>query len=227
MTFNLAILPALLGDILQALLLVAGMLLPSFVAGFLFSIPVALMRLSGRKWIRWPADAFTVFFRGTPMLVVLYIVYYGFPQLPVIRQTALWVFFREPVNCAIVVFTINHTAFLSEIWRGAFRNVPQGMFEAAAALGLGRGAYFVKVQFPLAFRLGLSGYRNEIVMFVKSTAAVSAIAVVDVLAVANDYVQETFDPLTPLVVAGVVYWLVVQVIQTGFNRLETRLKLIT
>lgn len=227
MNFNPAILPELLADILRALLLVGLMVLPSFAAGFVLSIPVALMRLSSRKWLRWPADAFTVFFRGTPMLVVLYIVYYGFPQLPLIRQTALWAFFREPINCAIFVFTINHTAFLSEIWRGAFRNVPRGMFEAAAALGLNWPVNFLKIQFPLAFRLGLSGYRNEIVMFVKSTAAVSAIALVDILAVANDYVQETFDPLTPLVVAGIVYWLVVQVIQTGFNHLETRLKLIT
>lgn len=225
MTLNLAMIPGLLSDMMAALALVIVMLIPTFALGFVLSVPLGLMRLSSRAYVRWPATAFTVFFRGVPMLVVLYVVYYGFAQVPFVRHTALWSFFREPVNCAIFVFTINHMAFLSEIWRGGFRGVRREMFEAAQALSLPRHIYFWKVQFPLAFRLGLSAYRNEIVMFVKSTAAVGAIAVVDILAVANDYVQETFDPLTPLVVAGLLYWTMVQLIQLGFDRLEARLRL--
>lgn len=216
----------MMGPLLEALVLVIAMLIPTFAVGFVLSVPLARMRLSTRRWIRWPADLFTVVFRGVPMLVVLYMVYYGFSQVPFIRETVLWQFFREPVNCAIFVFTINHVAFLSEIWRGAFRSVPVGLIEAAAALGLKPWMRFLKIEFPLAFRLGLAGYKNEIVMFVKSTATVGAIAVVDILAAANDLVQKTFDPLTPLLAAAFVYWAMVQVLQLGFDRLEHRLRLV-
>ena len=223
MIFDVSLAWELVPSLLQGTLVTVLLLIPTVIVGFAISIPLALARLSERRWVRWPVWAFTTFIRGAPQLVLLYMVYNGFALWGVVRDTLLWSFFKEPYNCAVFAFTINHAAFLTEIWRGGLAAVPKGLTEGCDSLGLPKWVAFLKVRMPLAFRYGLSGYRNEIILFVKGTAAVGAITVIDLLRVANETVSKTFDPFTPLVAAAVFYWLMVQFILFCFRYTEQKL----
>lgn len=220
MTFDVSLAIRLLPDLLIGAVTTIGLLIPTFFFGLLISIPIALSRLSANPFLIWPAWAYATFFRGAPLLVILYLVYSGFAMWGMVRDTILWEFFAKPYNCAVFAFSLNHSAFLSEIWRGGLMAVPKGLKEAGAALSLSRPVIFFKILLPLAFRYGLSAYRNEVILFVKATAAVGAITVFDILAFANDAVELTYDPFTPLVMAAAIYWVIVQGFQMVFNRLE-------
>lgn len=221
--FNFELAVDLIPDLLKGAVITIQLMIPVAFFGVILSVFVALGRISAHRWISWPSELFTVVFRGAPMLLVLYLIYNGLAQVGVVRDTFLWSFFKSPFNCALVALTINHAAFLSEIWRGGILAVPNGMGEASDSLGLSRWTKMTRVILPLAFRLGFSSYRNETVMFVKATSVVGAITVFDLLAFANDAVQLRFDPFTPFIMAGVVYWVMVQVLQFFFKRWEARL----
>lgn len=220
MPFDLDLAIELLPDLWRGSLVTLALMGPVVIIGLAVSVPIGLARISPKRWLRWPAEAYTVVFRGAPLLLVLYLIYNGLAQVGLVRDTVLWAFFKEPYNCALLALSINHSAFLSEIWRGGFLALPKGMGEAAASLGLPRAVYFARIQMPLAFRYGFSSYRNETIMFVKTTAVVGAITVFDLLAFANDAVFLAFDPFTPFVMAGLCYWCMVQAMQFGFDHWE-------
>lgn len=215
----------MLPRLLDGLLVSVQLLIPTFVLGMVLSIPLALATRSQSGLLRHGVTWYTALMRGSPQLVLLYLVYNGFPKLDFVRHSFLWPFFREPVYCAIFVFVLNHAAFLAEIWRGALGNVPVGITEASNALGVSRWRTFFNIELPLAFRLGLPAYRNEVILFIKATAVVSAITIFDLLGVANDEINQTYDPFTPLVMAGVIYWIVIQVVQIAFDLVIARLSL--
>ena len=219
--FNLAwtILPSLL----KGTGITLALLPPTLVLGMLVSIPMALAGVSSNRMLLALNWVFTAFFRGAPLLILLYMVYNGLATLSFVRDTFLWAFFKEAFYCAVVGLTLNHAGFVTEILRGAFQAVPQGLLEAARALGLSKFQIFRKVTMPLAIRLGLSAYLNEVNLLVKGTAAVSAITIIDLLGFANDVVSMTYDPFTPLVMAAAIYWVIVQFILFTFHRIETHL----
>ena len=221
--FNIELAISLLPDLLKGALVTIQLMIPVAILGLTMSVFVALGRLSSRRWISWPSELFTVIFRGAPMLLVLYLIYNGLAQVDLVRNTFLWGFFKEPFNCALVALSINHAAFLSEIWRGGILAVPKGISEAGDSLALSTWTRMTRIILPLAFRFGFSSYRNETVMFVKATSVVGAITVFDLLAFANDAVQLRFDPFTPFIMAGAVYWVMVQVLQFAFRSWEKRL----
>lgn len=223
MIFDLSLAIKLLPDLLRGAGITVMLLVPTFLIGLIISIPISLLSISTKPYIRWPCWAYLTFLRGAPQLVLLYLVYNGFAMWSVIRDTFLWDFFSSPYNCAIFAFTINHSAFLAVIWRGGIMSVPKELWEAGSALCLPQPVIYSWILLPLALRYGLSAYRNECVLFVKATAAVSAITVFDILAFANEAVELTYDPSTPLVMAGLIYWILVQLIQLSFNGLEKRL----
>lgn len=225
MTFNTDLAIDLLPDLMGGLWTTILLLVPTFFFGFLLSVPLALAKRSPNRSMRHPTIWYVAFMRGAPQLVLLYFVYNGFPYFPLVRDTFLWPFFKEPMYCAIFVFVLNHAAFLAEIWRGALKNVPKGVLEAAQALGTPRWLTFLRVEFPLAFRIGLPAYRNEVVLFLKATSVVGAITVFDILGIAKNAIDLTYDPFTPLVMAGFLYWAMVQIIQISFDRLEYALRL--
>lgn len=194
------------------------------VLGFFVAVPIAIAKDHPATIIRWPALSFSVFFRGAPALIVLYLIYNGFPQFKFVRNSILWTFFSDPVNCAILALSLNHAAFLSEIFRGGLAAVPKGIVEAAKALSLPSHILYRKVLFPLAFRYAFSSYRNELVFMIKATSIVGSITVFDLLAAANEAVERTYDPTTPLVMAGVLYWFTVNATQIILTRVEGHLR---
>lgn len=213
----------ILPNLLEGAAITLALILPPLILGMIISIPMALARLSSNLFFSGPAWAFTTFFRGAPAIILLYLIYNGFAQLSYVRETFLWYIFAEPYYCAVIAFTMNHSGYLTEVLRGAFQAVPSGLILASRSLGLSKPQTFFLMTMPMAMRLGLSAYQNEVILFAKGTAAVSAITLMDLLAVANETVSTTYDPFTPLVVAAAIYWLFVQIILISFARLEAHL----
>jgi ABC-type arginine/histidine transport system permease subunit len=166
--------------------------------------------------------------KGRPVLgngfpdrvVLLFMIYNGFAVVPAVRGSFLWAVFVDPYYCAVIGFTFNHAAFLSEILRGGLDAVPKGVTEAGRALALSRTQLLFLIRLPLAMRLGLSAYQNEVVLLTKGTAAVSAITLMDILGAANEAVATTYDPFTPLICAAAIYWAIVQLLREAFGRIE-------
>jgi arginine/ornithine transport system permease protein len=193
------------------------------VLGLAFSIPITLARMSPRRIYSWPAAAFVIMFRGAPLLILLYLVYYGFAQSTWLREGPLWFIFSSAFACAVIGLTLNHTAFMVEIVRGSLLAIPAGLIEASASLGLTPRETFVWIRLPLALRYGLKAYQNEVIMFTKGTAVVSVITVTDLTAVAHEIFEITYDPFTPILTAALLYWILINAMRIAFDALERRL----
>ena len=187
--------------------------------GLALAMPITLARMSARRLFSLPAAAFVMFFRGTPALILLYLVYYGLAQLPVVHDGPLWLIFVHPYACAVIGLTLNHASYLVEILRGGLDAVPAGMTEASAALGISPRQTFTWIRFPLAMRYALKAYQNEALGFTKGTAIVGVITVVDLTAAANEVFERTYDPVTPMLTAAALYWALVNVMRIGFELL--------
>ena len=181
----------------------------TLIGGFVIALPVALARNAERRGPRWFAQSFVFFFRGAPLLVILYLVYYGLPQVPGIKETPIWFLIARPMPIAILALSLNSAGFLTEIIAGALRNVPVGEVEAARAFGLSRLQTFVRIIAPNATRLALRSYGNEAVFVLKGTAVVNFITITDLVGAANQVYFNTFDPFTPLFAAGAFYLVIV------------------
>ncbi|MDM7458263.1 MAG: ABC transporter permease subunit, partial [Paracoccus sp. (in: a-proteobacteria)] len=150
------------------------------------AVPVAVARTARSRWLAWPAFGYTYVIRGTPLLVQLFIIYYGLPQFGLIRNSAFWPLLRDPWFCAWLAFTLNTTAYTAEIFAGAIRNTPSGEIEAARAMGLSRAQVFRDVFWPGAWRRALPQYGNEVVQLMHATALASTVTIVEILRVGRD-----------------------------------------
>lgn len=162
------------------------LLVTSALAGLVLAVPLAVARSSRSRWLAWPAFGYTYVIRGTPLLVQLFIIYYGLPQFGLIRNSTLWPLLRDPWFCAWIAFTLNSTAYTAEIFAGAIRTTPPGEIEAARAMGLSRAQVFRDVFWPGAWRRALPQYGNEIVQLMHATALASTVTIVEILRVARD-----------------------------------------
>ena len=149
-------LPKLLSGTLLTFKLVAL----SLIFGLILAIPLALLRVAHPKWLRAPAYGYIFFFRGTPLLVQIFIIYYGFSQFEAVRESILWPALREPYWCAIIAFTLNTSAYSAEIFRGAIQAVALGQIEAGLSMGMPRFHLFRRIVGPQAARLSLRSTRR-------------------------------------------------------------------
>jgi His/Glu/Gln/Arg/opine family amino acid ABC transporter permease subunit len=191
--------------------------------GFVIALPVAIARNSVSPLVRGLAQSFTFFFRGAPILAVLFLLYYGLPQVPGIKESVFWHVIERPMPIAVLALSLNSAGFLAEIFAVALRNVPVGEIEAARAFGFSRVATFFRFTLPAAARLSLRSYGNELVFVLKGTAAVNFITITDLIGAANQVYFNTFDPFTPLLIAGAIYLVFALLIVTGIRLLERRL----
>ena len=151
------------------------------------------MRLSKNFLVRAPVYGFIFYFRGTPLLVQLFLVYYGSGQFrPELEALGLWTFFREAYFCAVFTLTLNTAAYTAEILRGAIQAVPYGEIEAARAMGMSRSLLYRRIILPKAFRIALPAYSNEVVFLFQATSLVSIITLLDLTGVARVLVARTF-----------------------------------
>lgn len=195
----------------------------SLALGAVLSIPIAAGRLSSNRIAAGLAYGYTYFFRGTPLLAQLFLVYYGAGQFSAELQAwGLWWLFRDAFWCAIMTFSLNTAAYQSEIIAGAIRTVPQGQREGAAALGLHPWPTLRKVILPQAFISALRPYGNEAILMVKASAVASIVTVLDIMGQTRLAFSRTFD-LTFYLWAALCYLVIVEIVSRIVNLIERRL----
>ncbi|MFZ4215525.1 ABC transporter permease [Pantoea endophytica] len=194
--------PRLLGALPNTLILASVSLLIGFVA----SVAIALMRLSQHRLISAIASGYVHIIRSTPLLVQIFMIYYGSAQFRVyLSDVGLWTSFREPWFCAILALALNTAAYTSEIIRGGIQSVPWGQVEAAHAIGMSPVMRFRRIIFPVAIRQALPAYGNEIMLMIKSTSLASTITIVEVTGLAKQIISNTYRPVEVFLVAGAIY----------------------
>ena len=196
------------------LLLVSGFL------GLVLAILLLLMRISGKFYLDWIAQVYIYIFRGTPILVQIFIIYYGLPQFDAIRDSILWEILREPTGCAILALTLNTGAYVSEILRGGVLGVDKGLLEAGSALGMSARQKFIYITTPLATRISLPAYSNDVISLLKSTALASTITITDMTGIARTIVADTYAPYEVFISLAIVYMIFTFGIQKLFGLIE-------
>jgi polar amino acid transport system permease protein len=220
MSFDFSIIVDALPKMLVGIGLTFQLLVVSAVLGLILAIGLMLMRISGKWYLSWPAQVYIYIFRGTPILVQIFIVYYGFPQLEFIRDGFLWPMFRDPFGCAIFALTLNTGAYVSEILRGGVLGVDRGILEAGSALGLSVRQKFIYLTTPIATRLALPAYGNDIISLLKSTALASTITLADMTGIARTLVAQTFAPYEIFISLAIVYMILTWILQKSLGRVE-------
>jgi len=177
----------------------------SVSAGAVIALLLALMMRSGASILVWPARGYVFFMRGTPLLVQIFLIYYGLAQFAVVRQSLLWPILREPYWCAILALALNTAAYGAEVIRGGLQAVPHGQIEAARACGMSGLLLFRRIIFPIALRHALPVYGNEIILMVKATSLASIVTLAEVTGIAQRLIAETYRAIEIFICAGLIY----------------------
>ncbi len=220
MDFDLMItsLPKLLSAAVITLKLLSASLIIGLCIGFLF----AVLRLNKNPFINKFAYGYSYLFRGTPLLVQIFIIYYGLGQIEWLRSTFLWVILKEPYWCAIIAFALNTGAYTSEILRSAFQTIKPGIIEAGKSLGISSKIILYKIQIPVAIRQSLPAYGNEIILMMKGTSLASTVTLMDITGVAKHIVSTTYKPLEVFLLAGGIYLCMTFIIHSLIKYLEKK-----
>ncbi|WP_440680371.1 ABC transporter permease [Candidatus Pelagibacter sp. HIMB1636] len=220
MDFDLMItsFPKLLGATVITLKLLSASLFFGLFLGLFF----AILRLNKNIFINKFAYGYSYVFRGTPLLVQIFIIYFGLGQIEYLRSTVLWVVLKEPYWCAIIAFTLNTGAYTSEILRSAFQTIKPGIIEAGKSLGISNKIIFYKIQLPIAIRQSLPAYGNEIILMMKGTSLASTVTLMDLTGVAKYIISTTFKPIEVFIVAGGIYLFMTFVIHNVIKYLEKK-----
>ncbi|HMS95479.1 MAG TPA: ABC transporter permease [Tabrizicola sp.] len=196
------------------------------VLGLLLAIPLGLAQAAGPWWLALPAAGFCGLIRGTPLLLQLWLIYYGlgslFPSIPWIRDSSLWPILRQAWPYAVLALTLSVAGYSGEVMRGAFKGVGHGQLEAAKAMGMPRLTIFRRIWLPQAMQRVLPTLGGETVLTLKSTPLVATITVVDIYAVSSRIRQDTFVVYEPLLLLAVVYMVIAGIIVLLFRWLENR-----
>ena len=214
--------------IAQALPVTIALVSISLFFGFFLAVIVALSRLSRHNFLNKPAYIFVYIFRSTPLLIQMFLIYYGSGQFrDELDSIGLWQFFKEPWFCAILSLTLNTGAYTSEIIRGGIQSVSLGLLEAGKACGMSTIQLFRRITFPLAMRQALPGYGNEVILMVKSTSLASTITIMDMTGVYKEISSDYFSPFEPLIIAGAFYLALNYLITIAVSSAEKKLSLET
>ena len=211
-----------LPKLLSAAVITLKLLSVSLIIGLLIGLLFAILRLNKNIIINKFAYGYSYIFRGTPLLVQIFIIYFGFGQLEFIRESFLWVILKEPYWCAVIAFALNTGAYTSEILRSAFQTIKEGFIEAGKSLGIKSKVIFYKIQIPIAIRQSLPAYGNEIILMLKGTSLASTVTLMDVTGVAKYIISTTFKPIEVFIVAGGIYLFLTFLIHNLIKYLEKK-----
>ena len=210
--------PKLLG----ATVITLKLLSVSLIIGLFIGLFFAILRLNKNIFINKFAYGYSYIFRGTPLLVQIFIIYFGLGQIEYLRSTILWVILKEPYWCAIIAFALNTGAYTSEILRSAFQTIKPGIIEAGKSLGISNKVVFYKIQIPIAIRQSLPAYGNEIILMMKGTSLASTVTLMDLTGVAKYIISTTFKPIEVFIVAGGIYLFMTFIIHNIIKFLEKK-----
>jgi polar amino acid transport system permease protein len=212
-----------LPKLLEGAALTVELVALSLAVGAGLALPTALARLSPRWWLSAPARAYIFFFRGTPLLVQIFLVYYGLGQFEAVRESVLWPILREAYWCAILAFALNTGAYTAEILRGAIEAVPAGEVEAARAIGMTRTLAMRRIILPHAVQIALPAYGNEVILMLKGSALASTITLLDLTGMARTIIARTYLPVEIFLAAGVFYLALTFLFTRAYRVVERRL----
>jgi arginine/ornithine transport system permease protein len=181
------------------------LLVIALAAGLVAAVPLALLRTSSQPWARGPVWFFTYAIRGTPLLVQLFLIYYGLAQFAFVRDSVAWPWLSSPWFCACLAFAINTCAYTTEIIAGAIRNTPHGEIEAARALGLSAAQVMRRIVLPSAARRAIPSYGNEVILMLHGTSLASVVTLLDLTGVARDVNSRFYIPFEAFITAGALY----------------------
>ena len=194
----------------------------SLFIGLLLAIPLAVLRTSKNYIVQAPIRAYVYFFRGSPLLVQMFIIYYGFGQFEAIKASFVWPFFKEAYLCALLAFTLNTGAYTTEIIRGAIVGTPHGEIEAAKAAGMSRNLMLRRIILPSAFRRALPTYSNEIIFMLHGSSLASVITIIDITGAARIVNARFYSPYEAFLTAAVFYMVLTFLIVFLIKKLEFR-----
>ncbi|WP_027370493.1 ABC transporter permease [Desulfovermiculus halophilus] len=196
----------------------------SVVIGFCLAIPLAVLRVSSLRWVWMPVYAFIFYFRGTPLLVQIFLIYYGSGQFQdLLSQVGLWPLFQSAWFCAVLSLTLNTAAYSAEIFRGGIQGVPYGEVEAARACGMSGTLLYRRIILPKALRIAWPAYTNEVIFLLQASSLVSIITVMDITGVARIIAARSFAFYEIFLTAAALYLVLVYAVLFVFRRIEQRI----
>ena len=219
---DLSLMATSLPKLLSATAVTLKLLSLSLFFGLIIGLIFAILRLNKNFIVSKFAYGYSYLFRGTPLLVQIFIIYYGLGQIEYFRSTLLWVIFKEPYWCAIIAFALNTGAYTSEILRSAFETIKPGIIEAGKSLGISNKIIFYRIQIPVAIRQSLPAYGNEIILMMKGTSLASTVTLMDITGVAKHIVSTTYKPLEIFIMAGSIYLFMTFLIHNLIKYLEKK-----
>ncbi len=208
--------------LLNATIVTLKLLSVSLIIGLFIGLFFAVLRLNKNIFINKFAYGYSYIFRGTPLLVQIFVIYFGLGQIESVRSSFLWVVLKEPYWCAIIAFALNTGAYTSEILRSAFQTIKPGIIEAGKSLGISKKEIFYKIQIPIAIRQSLPAYGNEIILMLKGTSLASTVTLMDLTGVAKYIISTTFKPIEVFIVAGGIYLFMTFIIHNVIKFLEKK-----
>ncbi|TEL11410.1 ABC transporter permease [Pseudomonas aeruginosa] len=206
----------------DGLLVTLKLLSISLLIGLLLAVPLALMRVSKRPLVNFPAWLYTYVIRGTPMLVQLFLIYYGLAQFDAVRESALWPWLSNASFCACLAFAINTSAYTAEILAGSLKATPHGEIEAAKAMGMSRLKMYRRILLPSALRRALPQYSNEVIMMLQTTSLASIVTLVDITGAARTVYSQYYLPFEAFITAGLFYLCLTFILVRLFKLAERR-----
>lgn len=224
MDWNWQVIFTYLPDLLGGVALTVKLVVISGVLGLFFGLGLALLRLSSNKLVQVLPFLYIFFFRGTPLLVQIFLIYYGLSQFEFIKQSVLWEpVLKQPFWCAIIAFTLNTSAYTAEIIRGAIQSIPPGELEAADAIGMSRWQKLTRITLPRAFGIMIPAYSNEVIFMLKGSSLAMTIALMDITGIAKTISARTYTIFELYFAAGVIYLVLSWVILLTFRLFERRM----
>lgn len=198
----------------------------SLLIGFFLALPLSVLRVSKNPVLSWPVYLFNFYFRGTPLLVQIFLIYYGSGQFQdFLEQWGLWHFFKDAWFCAVLALTLNTTAYTCEIFRGGIQGVNHGEIEAARACGMSGVLLYRRIVMPAALRIAWPAYTNEVVFLLQASSLVSVITLMDITGVARVIAARSFAFYELFITAALIYLVLVYGVIYIFRRIEKRLTL--
>ena len=208
--------------LLNATLVTLKLLSLSLIFGLILGLFFAILRLNKNIFLNKFSYFYSYVFRGTPLLVQIFIIYFGLGQIEFLRSSVLWIILKEPYWCAIIAFSLNTGAYTSEILRSAFETINKGFIEAGDSLGISKKIIFYKIQIPIAIRQSLPAYGNEIILMLKGTSLASTVTLMDLTGVSKYIISTTFKPIEVFIVAGGIYLFMTFIIHNFIRYLEKK-----
>lgn len=214
-----------LPQIFSGLITTIALMFSALAVGTFLALPMTLATISKSpksQLARAPIEAVIFFVRGTPLLVQIFLIYFGLGQFEWLHATPLWSVLRHPFACAVIAFAINTSAYTTVLFKGAINSVPEVEVIACQALGMSRPLMLRRILLPRALRIALPAYSNEVIMILKGTSLASTVTILDLMGVTEQIISQTYRTIPFLCLAGVIYLLLNALIIGIFRMVERR-----